>query len=71
MKNGKKLDLDFVLVIITCLCAIMANVQVAYALYSGNTDSFSFALHIICAILWDISLVLRICWYRKDKKNKK
>lgn len=67
MDEKKKVNLA--LVIINCICAVVWNINLFVDLIYGYTNSVSFALHIICTIVWDACAVIWIFCYLKSKKN--
>jgi len=67
MDDKKKVNLA--VVIINCICAVVWNINLFVDLTYGYTNSVSFALHIICAIVWDICAIVWILRYLKSKKN--
>lgn len=67
MDDKKKISIA--VVIINCICAVVWNINLFVDLAYGYTNSVSFALHIICAIVWDICAVVWILRYRKSKKD--
>ena len=67
MDDKKRVNLA--VVIINCITAVVWNINLFVDLTYGYTNSVSFALHIICAIVWDIGAIAWILCYLKSKKN--
>lgn len=67
MDNKKKTN--FAVMIITCICAVVWNINLLVDLTYGYTNSISFVLHIICAIAWDICAIVWVVRYINTKKN--
>lgn len=65
----KETKVKLSLVVINCFCAIVWNLNLFIDLFYGYTDRTSLILHILCAILWDISAVTWLIRYRKSKKE--
>ena len=57
------------MVIINCFCAVVWNINLIVDLAYGYTNTASFVLHIVCAIVWDICAVVWILRYLRDKKE--
>ncbi len=57
--------------IITCICAVVWNINLFVDLIYGYTNTVSFVLHIICAVVWDICAVVWIirCFKCKTEKG--
>ena len=56
-------------VVSTSICAIIWNILLFVDLYYGYSNNFSFILHIVCAIVWDICAIVWIMRYLKSKKS--
>ena len=67
MDKEKKVSLA--VVIITCICAVVWNINLFVDLTYGYTNSISFVLHMICAIVWNICAVIWVRRYLKSKKD--
>lgn len=67
MDEKKKANLT--VVIINCICAVVWNLNLFVDLAYGYTNTVSFVLHIVCAIVWDICAVVWILRYLRDKKE--
>ena len=65
----KKKEVSLSVVIINCICAVVWNINLFVDLAYGYTNSVSFALHIICAIVWDICAAAWVLRYLRSKKN--
>lgn len=65
--DNKKINIT--VVIITCICAIVWNINLFVDVAYGYANSVRFVLDILCAIIWDISTVVWIFRYKKSKKN--
>ena len=68
---GDKKKMSIAVMVITCICAVVWNINLFVNLAYGYTNSVSFVLHIICAIEWDICAVVWILHYRKSKEDNK
>ena len=66
MDDKKKVSLT--VVILNCVCAVLWNICLFLDLACGYRSVISFVLHIVCAILGDISSVIWIIRYKKQKK---
>ena len=66
--NEKK-PVSKAVVIITCFCAVVWNINLFLDLVYGYTNTVSFVLHIVCAVVWDFCAVVWILRYRSAKKN--
>ena len=51
--------------ILTCICAVVWNINVIIDFVYG----FPSVLHIICAIVWDFCAVVWVCRYVKSRNN--
>ena len=67
MDSKKKGNLA--VVIMNCICAVLWNINLFVDIAYGYTNSVSFVLHIICAIVWDICAIVWIVRYRKSKMD--
>ncbi|MBQ6874967.1 MAG: hypothetical protein IJN46_01890 [Lachnospiraceae bacterium] len=67
---NKKEPVSLALVIINCACAVIWNINLFVDLAKGSTNTLTFVLHILCAILWDICAVAWVLRYRNCKKGK-
>lgn len=65
----KKKEVSLGIVIINCICAVVWNINLFVDLAYGYTNAMSFALHIICAIVWDICAVAWVVHYLKARKD--
>lgn len=66
---NKNKEVSIAVVLINCVCAVIWNINVFVALSYGFTNSVSFVLRVICAIVWDFCAVVWILRYLKSKKN--
>ena len=64
-----KKNVNITVVIITCICAVVWNINLFLDFAYGYTNSVSFVLHIICAIVWDICAIVWIVRYLNTKKK--
>ncbi len=64
-----KKNVNIAVVIITCICAVVWNINLFLDFAYGYTNSVSFVLHIICAIVWDICAIVWIVRYLNTKKK--
>lgn len=67
MDDKKKVSIA--VVILNCICAVVSNINLFVDLAYGYTNSVSFVLHILCAIVWDICALVWVLRYRKSKKS--
>ena len=67
MQEKKAVSLS--VVIINCICAVVWNINLIMDLAYGYTNTISFVLHIICAIVWDLCAVVWALRYLKSKKS--
>ena len=65
----KEKKVSIAAVILNCSCAVVWNINLFIDITYGFTNSVSFVLHIICAIVWDFCAVMWILRYIKSKKN--
>ena len=66
MDDKKKVSLT--VVILNCVSAVLWNICLFLNLAYGYRSVISFVLHIVCAILGDVSSVIWVIRYRKEKK---
>lgn len=64
-----KKNVNIAVVIITCICAVVWNINLFLDFAYGYTNSVSFVLHIICAIVWDICAIVWIVRYLNTNKK--
>ena len=69
MDNNKKVGLT--VVIMSCICAVLGNTNLFVDIAYGHTNSESFVLHTICAIVYNICAIVWILRYCKSKKDNK
>ncbi|MBE6891585.1 MAG: hypothetical protein E7481_06110 [Ruminococcaceae bacterium] len=67
MDENKKVNIW--VVVVTCFCAVVWNINLIVDFIYGYTNTVSFVLHIICAIAWDICAVIWIIRYINSKKD--
>ena len=66
--NEKK-PVNKAVVLITCLCAVVWNSNLFWDLAYGYTNTVSFVLHIVCAVIWDLCAAVWLLRYRSAKKD--
>ena len=64
-----KKNVNIAVVIITCICAVVWNINLFLDFAYGYTNAVSFVLYIICAIVWDICAIVWIVRYLNTKKK--
>lgn len=67
MEEKKKVNLA--VVVINCICAVVWNINLFVDLAYGYTNSVSYGLHILCAIVWDVCAIIWIFRYLKYKRE--
>lgn len=65
----KKKEVNIFVVVITSIAAVVWNINLFVVFAYGYTNSVSFYLHILCAIVWDFCAIIWILRYLKFKRN--
>ena len=67
MEEKKKVSI--VVIILSCLCAVLWIINLIMHFTHGYTDSVQLILHILCAVCWSFVAIIYIFRYLKLIKN--